>query len=147
VAQLDDRELATALFNRCWELLESTRDESDDIELLTVAFSSRYHWLIAGDTEQWIVSDWMVARAAAAVGSAALSILFAKRAHSAAQENQTPDWLVASTAEGVARAYAASGDVEEFNHWSALATRLVGAIADPDDQSLIASQLDEITAP
>jgi len=94
VAQLDDRELATQLFNRCWELLEATRDADDDIELLTVAFSSRYHWLNAGDREQWIVSDWMVARAAAAVGEGELSLRFAKRAHSAAQEYEVPDWLV-----------------------------------------------------
>jgi hypothetical protein len=147
MAQLDDRELATQLFNRCWELLETPRDQRDDVELLTVAFSSRYHWLNAGDSEQWIVGDWMVARAAAAVGNGDLSLLFATRAHSAAQEVQTPDWLEASTAEGVARAYAALGDGEEFNNWSALATRLIGAIADPEDQSLIASQLADIEAP
>jgi hypothetical protein len=147
VAQLDDRELATQLFNRCWELLESTRNPDDDVELLTAAFSSRFHWLSVGATEQWIVSDWMVARAAAATGDAGLSVRFAERAHAAAQENEVPDWLVASTAEGVARAYAASGDVEAFNNWSALAARLVDVIADPDDKTLIASQLSEIQAP
>jgi hypothetical protein len=147
VAQLDDRELATQLFNRCWELLEATRDSDDDVELLTAAFGSRYHWLNAGAMEQWIVSDWMVARAAAALGDGELAILFAQRAHSAAQESESPDWLVASTAEGVARAFAALGDVEEFNHWAALANRLVEAIADPEDQSLIASQLADIEAP
>jgi len=147
VAQLDDRELAAQLYNRCWELLETPREQRDDVELLTTAFSSRYHWLIAGAAEQWIVSDWMVARAAAAVGNGDLALLFAKRAHSAAQEGENPDWLVASTAEGVARAYATLGDVEEFNHWSALAARLVDAIADPEDQELIASQLADIEAP
>jgi hypothetical protein len=147
VAQLDERELAAQLFNRCWELLETTRETDDDVELLTAAFTSRYHWLSTGDAEQWIVSDWMVARAAAAVGDGHMSLLFAQRAHVAAQEIESPDWLVASTAEGVARAYAALRDVGEFNNWSALATRLVAVIADPEDQSLIASQLADINAP
>lgn len=147
MAQLDDRELATQLFNRCWELLEATRDSDDDVELLTAAFASRYHWLNAGAVEQWIVSDWMVARAAAALGDGELAILFAQRAHSVAQESESPHWLVASTAEGVARAFAALGNVEEFNHWAALASRLVEVIADPEDQSLIASQLADIEAP
>jgi hypothetical protein len=147
VAQLDDRELATQLFNRCWDLLESTRDADDDVELLTSAFSSRFHWLNVGDTEQWIVSDWMVARAAAATGDGELALRFAKRAHSVAQENEIPDWLIASTAEGVARAYAVTGDVEEFNNWSALAARLIGVIADPEDKALIASQMAEIEVP
>jgi len=144
---LDDRELATQLFNRCWELLEAPRDADGDVELLTAAFGSRYHWLNAGGREQWIVSDWMVARAAAALGDGGLSILFAQRAHSAAQEIGGPDWLVASTAEGVARAYAVLGDVQEFTHWAALASRLVEVIAEPEDKSLIASQLADIEAP
>ena len=147
MAQLDDRELATQLFNRCWELLESTRDADGDVELLTAAFASRYHWLNAGELEQWIVSDWMVARVASALGDGALALRFAQRAHAAAQDNEVPDWLVASTAEGVARAYATNGNVEGFNNYAALATRLIDVIADPEDQSLIASQFAEIVAP
>lgn len=124
-----------------------TRDQDDDVELLTAAFSSRYHWLSAGDTQTRIISDWMVSRAAAAIGDGELAILFAKRAHTTAQESEIPDWLTASTAEGVARAYAVSGDVEEFNHWSALATRLISVIADLEDRNLIAGQLADINAP
>ena len=147
MAQLDDREIATQLFNRCWELLEKTRDHDDDVELLTAAFTSRYHWLSVGDLDTRIISDWMVARAAAALGDGELSILYAKRAHAVAQENTVPDWLSASCAEGVARAYAAAGDAAEFNNWSALTTRLISAIADPDDQSLISSQFADIDVP
>ena len=144
---MDDRELATQLFNRCWDLLAATRDDDDDVELLTAAFSSRFHWLNAGGVEQWIVSDWMVARASAAIGEGELALRFATRAHTAAQENEVPDWLIASSTEGVARAYAATGDVEEFDNWSALATRLIDVIADPEDKALIASQLADIKAP
>lgn len=147
MAQLDDRELATQLFNRCWELLESPRDDERDVKLLTTAFTSRFHWLNVGAMEQWITSDWMVARAAAATGDGVLSLRFAERAHAAAQENSVPDWLVASTAEGVARAYAVIGNVEAFNNWSALAARLVEVIADPEDKALIASQLAELQTP
>lgn len=147
MAQLDDRELATQLFNRCWDLLGSPRDADGDVELMTAAFTSRFHWLSVGAIEQWIVSDWMVARAAAAIGEGDLALRFARRAHATAQENEIPDWLIASTAEGVARAYAAIGDTEEFNHWSALSGRLIEVIADPEDQALIASQLADIEAP
>ncbi len=123
-----------------------TRDAEHDIELMTAAFSSRYHWLNAGALEQWICADWMIARAASALGDGALALRFAKRAHAAAQEGATPDWLMASTTEGVARAYATLGNVEEFNHWFSLASRLVAVIADPEDKDLIASQLAELEA-
>src|SRR5665213_2995573 len=39
MAHMDDRELATQLFNRCWDLLAATRDDDDDVELLTAAFN------------------------------------------------------------------------------------------------------------
>jgi hypothetical protein len=147
VAQLDDRELATQLYNRCWELLDSDRDADGDVELLTVAFSARYHWLNAGQLEQWIVSDWMVARVASALGDGDLALRFATRALTAAQDNEVPDWLVASSAEGVARAYATIGNVGEFNNYAALAARLIEVIVDPEDKSLIASQFAEIASP
>jgi len=147
MAQLDDEETAAQLFNRCWELLEMTRDQDGDVELLTAAFSSRYLWLSTGDAEKQIVSDWMVSRAAASIGDGNLAVLFATRAHAKAQESEIPDWLLASSAEGVARAYAAIGDVQSFNHWSALATRLISVIADLEDRNLIAGQLADIAAP
>ena len=74
---------------------------------------------------------------AAAVGAGDLALLFAKRAQAVAQESGVAHWLIASTAEGVARAYAASGNAHEFHNWQALAQRLVGhgiaAVFDHDD--------------
>lgn len=148
MTELNDRAVATELYNRCWEILElQSRSSDDDVELITAAFASRYHWLQVGSGEQWIVSDWMVSRAAGVVGAPELSLVFAQRAHNAAQNGDSPDWLVASTAEGVARAFAAGGNAEEFAKWNALAGRLVEAIADPEDRALIASQLADISFP
>jgi hypothetical protein len=144
----DDKALASQLFNRCWELLEQDeRSADDDVELLTSALTSRFHWLLAGGSEQWIISDWMVARAAGATGAADVALRFALRAYEAARAGETPDWLVASTAEGVARAYAVAGNTEEFAHWAALAGRLIEVIVDPENKSLIESQLAEIATP
>jgi hypothetical protein len=137
--------LATQLFNRCWELLEmESRSNEDDVELITSALTSRYHWLNAGSAEQSIISDWMVSRAAGVVGAFELSLSFARRAHDASQNRDFPDWLVASTAEGMARAYACAGNAEEFAKWNALAGRLVDVIADEEDRALIAGQLAEL---
>jgi hypothetical protein len=148
MTSIDDKALASQLFNRCWELLEQNeRSEDDNVELLTSALTSRFHWLNEGTPEQWIVSDWMVARAASATGSPNTALRFALRAYEAARATETSDWLVASSAEGVARAYAAAGNVEEFTNWSALAGRLVEVIVDAEDKALIESQLADIPAP
>jgi hypothetical protein len=148
MAPIDDKALASQLFSRCWELLEQgERTDDDNVELLTAALTSRFHWLTAGGAEQWIISDWMVARAAGASGSSDTALRFALRAYEAARAIETPDWLVASSAEGVARAYAVAGNVEEFTNWAALAGRLVDVIVDPENKALILSQLADIPTP
>lgn len=136
------RKLGVKLYNRCWELLEQPdRSSEDDVTLVTLAFTSKYHWsFVAGPTET-IISNWMIARAAAAVGEGHLSLTYARLAHDAAQEPGIEDWLVASSAEGVARAYAASGDVASRDEWYARSETLVAAITDRESRELIASQL------
>lgn len=148
MTEVDNRTLATQLYNRCWEILElETRSSDDDVELIMTALTSRYHWLKAGARDQWIISDWMVSRAAGEVGAPELSLLFAHRAHDAAQSGNARDWLIASTAEGVARAYAVAGNAEEFTKWNALAGRLVEVIADEEERALVTNQLADISFP
>ncbi|MDE3064431.1 MAG: hypothetical protein KGJ36_02035 [Acidobacteriota bacterium] len=136
------REVAVASYQRCWELLDQpVRSNGDDVELLTSAFTSRFHWGHAGGPQEWIIADWMVSRAAAAAGLGQLAVWFATRADAATDGADVPDWLRASTAEGVARAYGASGDPERRDRWIARAEALVAAIADEGDRELIAGQL------
>ncbi len=139
---VDHRALGVASYQRCWELLDQRRlTSTDEVELLTEAFTARHHWLLAGGPQERIISDWMVARAAAAANEGPLSVRFATRADAAAHEAQVDDWLAASTAEGVARAYAAMGDAQRRDLWVEKAARLVEAIADDEDRALIADQL------
>jgi hypothetical protein len=138
----DHREVAVATFNRCWELLnQAVRSNDDDAELLTCAVASRYHWGVAGGPQECIVGDWMISRAAAALGEGHLAVWFAVRADTATSSHDVPDWLIASTAEGIARAYGAAGDALRRDLWIEKADKLIAAIADDEDRDLIASQL------
>ena len=139
---VDHRALASRFYNAGWELLEApSRDDDDNALLLTNAFASRAHWLEAGGTQQWIISEWMVSRAAAATGWSDLALFFGMRAFRGAQEPSVADWVVASAAEGVARAYAAAGDDVQRDEWIERAQLLVEAIVNPQDRALIASQV------
>ncbi len=136
------KELGIQLFNRCWELLDrGNLTEAENAELLIAAFASRYHWGFAGGTEQFIIGDWMISRAASEVGEGHLALSFAQRAYDEAQRATVPDWLSASVAEGLARAFAAEGDEARRDEWIATAEHLVGLIAEDEDRELIASQL------
>jgi hypothetical protein len=147
VESLDERATAARLYNRCWELLETEpRTSDEDAELLTCAFASRHHWLIAGGPEQWTTSDWMVSRAAGAIGVHGLALWFADRANDAARAEGTADWLVASTAEGLARAHFQAGHSDQGARWEAQASRLVAVIVDEEERALIAGQLASVRA-
>ena len=136
------RKLGVKTYNRCWELLEQPdRSSDDDRTLLTLAFTSRYHWSFVAGEKETIIGNWMVSRAAAAVGEGHLSLSYARLAYEAARAPGVEDWLVASSAEGVARAHAASGDLASRDEWSERAATLVAAIGDRESRELIASQL------
>jgi hypothetical protein len=66
-------------------------------------------------------------------------VAFARRAveESAGQA----DWLVASSAEGMARAYAAAGDEARRVEWIARASELVSVVTDDEDREIVAGQL------
>jgi len=141
----ENRTFAAQTYNRCWELLESEhRTADDDLELLTSAFASRYHWGLVGGSEKMITGDWMVARAASALGESSIALRFAQRAYGEAQAPRTPDWLVASTAEGVARAFAGAGDQVQSDEWRQRALVLVARIEDEDDRAIVADQVNSI---
>jgi hypothetical protein len=138
---LDHRTLAATTYNRCWAIIdENDTSESAKVEILTCAFASKWHWQHAGGPQQWVISDWMVSRAAGHAGELALCLQYAQRAVDAAT-GDLPDWLQASAAEGLARAYALAGDAARRDEWLLRAADLVAKIEDPDDQSIIAEQL------
>lgn len=141
----EHRAIGVAAYNRCWALLDkASRTRDEELELLRTAFASRYHWFYAGGPEQFTMGDWMISRAAAASNEPALSVTFAHLANDAAQRFDAPDWLVASCAEGLARAYAASGDAGERQRWYERAQHLITEIRDQEDRALILEQLSSV---
>jgi hypothetical protein len=137
------RELAAQSYNAAWTLLESERTPAQDLELLTLAFTSRHHWTIAGGQQELAVSDWMVSRCCAAVGEARLAVRFAEAALAGLPQG-SPAWLVASLHEGMARACAAAGDATGRDRHLASARVALAEETDDEDRALIQSQLDDV---
>jgi hypothetical protein len=136
------RQLGVETYNRCWELLDAQDFTTEaQLELLRTAFASRYHWSFVAQAPQAIMGDWMISRAAAASGEGHLAVRYARLAYDAAVANEVEDWLLASCAEGVARAYASLGDSDRRNEWCATSEGLVALIVDDESRELIASQL------
>ena len=141
------RQVAVALFNRVWDLLDAGEARSADAtdEMIDAAHASRFLWRQIGGVEQAIVGEWQISRTYAAAGLGREAIRHAQASLVLLESDpDTPDWLAASVHEGRARAYLAAAEPEAATlaHRSALAALL--DVADPEDRALIAAQLDEL---
>src|SRR3954467_15419908 len=117
---VDHRAVAVQTYNAAWDLLEASRSAAEDLDLLGLAMTSRYHWGFAGGASEVAVADWMVSRCCAAIGAGPLSVRYADAALARAA-GPPPAWRVASLHEGRARAAAALGDAAERDRHVALA--------------------------
>jgi hypothetical protein len=139
---------AKAAFNATWELIDKPdRTPEDDRQMLTLAFASRWHWRAVGTPENTVVSDWQVAHVASLLGEPRLAVHFATAAYDAARSESLPDWLKASTAEGLARAHACADDAAAFERFAGETRELVAGLDDEEDRELITGQLDSIPRP
>lgn len=143
------RALAVGYFNAAWELIDSTsRTPAQARDMLTTAFASRRHWIDAGGTtENVVVADWQVAHAASLAGFPDVAEEFSTAAYDAARDEGLAPWLLASTAEGRARARAGVGDRDGFTRYAAEARDLLIQVDDEEDRRLIESQLAAIPSP
>jgi hypothetical protein len=142
------KSFAVAAFNGAWDLIDkSDRTRADDRQMLTLAFASRWHWGEIGTAENRVIADWQVAHVAGLIGDASLALSFAQTAYDAARTHDLPDWLRASTAEGLARAHACPGDRASYQRYANEARRLAATLDDDEDRELILGQLAAISAP
>ena len=142
------RAFAAAAFNGAWELIDlPERSVEQDRQMLTLAFAARWHWGEVGTPENVAVSDWQVAHVASLAGIVPLALAFAQAAYDSARSASLPDWLLCSTAEGLARAHAVAGDAAAYERFVAEARELLAGLEDDEDRALIESQLASIPPP
>ncbi len=136
------RQLAGALFNRTWDLIEQTdRTADDDVAMLVTAAASRFHWGEVGGPEQIATGDWQVAHVASLLGLGDLALLFAERSLAANEASGATGWQLASAHEGMARACATAGDPDGRERHLGLARDALAHEPDGDERAVIEEQL------
>jgi len=139
------RALAAGLFNRVWELLEMTdRTPADDQQLVNAAHASRYHWAGVGGAKEKAIGDWQISRVYAVLGRGEPAVHHARLALGYATQVEGETWLLASAYEGLARAYAVSGDTHAATEWKAKAEARLAEVEDADDREVVQSDLDAL---
>jgi hypothetical protein len=141
-----ERQLAAALYNEVWRLMElpNRRPEQDD-EMLHAAHASRYHWGRIGQAVNLSRGEWLCARVYSVLGRGEPAVWHARRCLEILTEfGGGEDWDMASACEGLARAYAAAGDRDSSRTWVEKAREALGQVADADDRLPIETDLESI---
>lgn len=143
----DHRDVAVALFNRTWELLDKeARSVSENAEMLTAAFASRYHWRQVGEAKNFSVSDWQVSRVAAVLGYPDLAEDYGQRALEVAATAQLPPFYVGYAYEALARAARLAGNRNAVEKHLAAAQEMLDMVDDAGERDLLAPDLAELAS-
>ena len=138
------RDLNNATFGLIAELGPES-EARDREQVLYAAFASTYHWLQVGNEANHARGEYLIAKAALAVGDNVLALAHARRcleliaAHPAVME----DWDAPFGYEVLARSLAGTGDQDGATAAIVELERLTELVADPEDREVIHSSLEE----
>ncbi|WP_088321037.1 hypothetical protein [Kineosporia sp. R_H_3] len=150
-ARVEERDMhrwfGVELNNEVWSLLgdgitpDSPQDDKDLV--LYGAYASARHWRECGDAANAARAEHAIARAALAVGEPDVALRHARRCLALVEANPdvTADWDAPFAHEALARALAATGDLEAGRAHRETAVRLTAACADPGDREVLEAEL------
>jgi hypothetical protein len=140
------RKTAAKCFNSAWDYLEKKRRSRDDErQMLLLAHTSRYHWGLVGTARNRMVGEWQISRVYAELDQPELSINFAKAALDTCKKNSLSEFL-ASTYEGLARAYAISHSMRPARESIARARNSLRLVKDKEDVKIFEGQIRDTEA-
>jgi hypothetical protein len=142
------RRLASQANNRAWRLSESVaRSPEEDEEMLQAAHAAMYFWKIVGNPNNRAHAAQLLAHVYA------LLKLPHPASHYLAQATPTflaagaAPWEVALSHAVAANVAAASGDREAHQSHYSEAKRLIAALPDPEDRSILNATLQVVPQP
>lgn len=127
-----------------WQLLEKPdRTPADDERMAAAAFTSHYHWLHVGDEINQQRGEWLIARVYIVLGDAYLAKKHASRCIELTEafKDKMADFDIAFAYEGIARAHALDGNVDEAKKFLRLAEKAGNAIAEREDKEIFMGDL------
>ncbi|GAB2480667.1 MerR family transcriptional regulator [Jatrophihabitans fulvus] len=144
----DERQLAIALFNDTWTLLEQERrSPEEDDRLIHLAHASRLHWDNVGDDQNRLIGEWQIARVYCALGRSETAVFHARRSVDYAGRAGIDTWAVASAHEGLARALAVADDMDAARDARDRALSILADVPDPEDRKIVSADIDTLPIP
>lgn len=135
-------------FHRVWGFLDKEPEalsESDRETMLSLAHASLAHWRDREDAtrQNFSVGYWLLSRVYSVLGDAGPALRYGHRSLEFA-EGESPFFLGYGH-EAIARAAKLDGDEQSFREHLQRARSLVAEISDPQDRSLLESDLTDLS--
>jgi DNA-binding transcriptional MerR regulator len=139
------RNLAAALFNATWQLMEKEdRTPDEDALMIHRAHASLYHWLQVGRPENSARGEWQVSRVYTVLRRGEPALYHARRVLDICQRHGIGDWDLAFAYAALARAHAVAGDRVEARRWLEQARLASADITEDDNRELLLGDLETI---
>lgn len=141
----EHKKMAISLFNKVWDLMENPdRTEDENLEMIHMVHTSRYHWGIAGQPVNLSRGEWQISRVYTVLNRAEPALFHAKRNLEICLSNKIGDFDLAFAYEALARAYQIAGDVENVQQYKKLAYEAAEDIAKKEDKKVVLNDLASI---
>lgn len=130
---------AKKINGRVWELLgKDGRTQAENDEMIYAAHACTYHWLQVGTPVHQQRGEWLISHVHVALGNFSQALFHAERCFELTEtyKEGMKDFDVAYSYEGLARANAATGNVEEAKSWYERAQRAGKVIVDEEDRKI-----------
>ncbi len=141
----EHKKMAVSLFNKVWDLMENPdRTEDENLEMIHMVHTSRYHWGIAGQPVNLSRGEWQISRVYTVLNRAEPALFHAKRNLEICLSNKIGDFDLAFAYEALARAYQIAGDEENVQKYKKLAYESAEDIAKKEDKKVVLNDLASI---
>ena len=131
------RKVAARTFNEAWHYLESeNRGPGDDLRMLYLAHTSRYHWGIVGTERNKAVGEWQLSRVYAELGEVDLALRFARASLSTCRRSGLFE-IMPTAYEAMARVYAVAKDAKGAERYLRRARRELDRLSLDDEERRI----------
>src|SRR6266498_3696541 len=133
------KHFAQSINDQVWELLQKPhRSQADNDEMLYAAHACTYHWKFVGTAVHQQRGEWLIGHIHVVLGNSHEALRHAQRCSELTEANRDlmQDFDIAYAYEGLARAYASSGDRKKAGDFFALAQQAGDTIKGDEDKSI-----------
>jgi hypothetical protein len=138
----DERDLARAMFNEVWALLEKEdRSVDEDDRMVHMAHASCHHWMEVGEPINRVRGEWQCSRVYATLERGEPALHHARRSLELCTAHGIGDIDLAYCHEAMARASAVDGNHLAAAGWRRQAEQSAAAIAEAGDRQAVLDDL------